>query len=333
MEKKDWKHFALGLYLIVMSVLLTYFVLSLWHIVDLSKEKIWESNAPLFIENFIITPEMRLILLVVFAGALGSYIHSATSFATYKGNKSLVDSWFWWYILRPFIGMTLALIFYFTVRGGFLLLSTNSDVMNMSPFGIGAISGLVGMFSKQATDKLSEVFTNLFQTAKGKGDDERSNKLGEMKPVRDLMLPAGNITACELKNGNTKDNVTVKELFKLLKGVVTRIPVWNEKGAAEYIIHQSLLFKYISTKSIEASGKEFDIAELSLNDFLKFEDMAKMVGESLAFVSIDSTIGDAKSAMDKVTNCRDVIVTDTGDKKEKVRGWLTDIEISKHLSA
>jgi hypothetical protein len=115
----------------------------------------------------------RLIFLVIVAGAIGSYIHSATSFADYVGNRKFARSWIWWYALRPFVGIALALIFYFVVRAG-LLTGGASDV---SPYGVASMAALAGMFSKQATDKLEELFTTLFRPAPGKGDAKRGDKL------------------------------------------------------------------------------------------------------------------------------------------------------------
>jgi len=48
------------------------------------------------------------------------------------------------------------------VRGGLIGGSTGADAL--SPYGVAAIAGLAGLFSKQATDKLREVFENLFRT-------------------------------------------------------------------------------------------------------------------------------------------------------------------------
>ncbi|NJL28327.1 MAG: hypothetical protein HC897_10775 [Thermoanaerobaculia bacterium] len=117
--------------------------------------------------------ELDLVVLVLLAGALGSYVHAATSFTSYVGNQRLHKSWLWWYILRPFIGSALALIFYFVVRAGFV--QNGSGPENLNLFGIAGLAGLTGMFSKQATDKLREVFDNLF-SVKG-GDDARADKL------------------------------------------------------------------------------------------------------------------------------------------------------------
>jgi hypothetical protein len=136
----------------------------------------------LFGKKFQPTLEVRLILLVLLAGAIGSYVHAASSFVDYLGNRTIISSWVWWYLLRPFIGMMLALIFYFVFRGGFVTAGVNSGVDAaanfINPFGVAALAALVGMFSKVAADKLNEVFTTLFRPAPGQGDATRGDKLG-----------------------------------------------------------------------------------------------------------------------------------------------------------
>lgn len=125
--------------------------------------------------------ETRLILLVLLVGAIGSYVHSASSFVDYLGNRTFISSWGWWYLLRPFIGMMLALLFYFVFRGGFVTAGINQGgdaaASFINPFGIAALAGLVGMFSKVAADKLNEVFVTLFRPARGEGDAKRGDKM------------------------------------------------------------------------------------------------------------------------------------------------------------
>ena len=123
------------------------------------------------------TFDERLLLLVIVAGILGAFVHGATSLADYIGNNNFNKSWTWFYLLRPAIGMSLALVFYFVIRGGFL--STTGGAADINPYGIAALAGLVGMFSKQATDKLGEVFGTLFRSAPGEGDAKRK---GALKP-------------------------------------------------------------------------------------------------------------------------------------------------------
>jgi hypothetical protein len=151
-----------GVYLMILNLLLFYVLFRFWPgQVPIKPDpmrvrlipRLWQPN---------IWPEVRLLVLVAVAGALGSYIHLATSFSDYLGNRQFVSSWKWWYILRPFIGSALAAIIYFAARGG--LVSGGAGAGDLSPYGITALAGLTGMFSKQATDKLREVFENLFQT-------------------------------------------------------------------------------------------------------------------------------------------------------------------------
>jgi hypothetical protein len=135
----------------------------------------------LFRTKFQPTLEVRLLLLVLLAGAIGSYIHASSSFVDYLGNRTLISSWVWWYLLRPFIGMMLALLFYFVFRGGFITAGVNAGgeaaASFINPFGIAAMAGLVGMFSKVASDKLNEVFLTLFAPKAGDGDAKRGDKL------------------------------------------------------------------------------------------------------------------------------------------------------------
>ena len=52
-------------------------------------------------------------------------------------------------MLRPFIGSALAVIVYFAVLGG--LISGNAGAGELSPYGLSALAGLTGMFSKQGS--------------------------------------------------------------------------------------------------------------------------------------------------------------------------------------
>jgi len=116
--------------------------------------------------------EVNLLALVLLFGALGSFVHVAKSFTSFAGNRALVASWLWWYLVQPVAGMALALLFYVVIRGGLFAPGSYSGAVNT--YGIAGVSGLVGMFSKQATDKLGEVFGAMFRSGV---DAERTDKL------------------------------------------------------------------------------------------------------------------------------------------------------------
>lgn len=110
------------------------------------------------------------IIMVLLSGAAGSFIHSAGSFINFTGEKKLSENWIWWYILRPFVGMGVALVFFIVFKAG-LLSGTNSE---FNPYGLFALSALAGLSSDRATLKLRELFESLFNPK-----DDRSGKLRE----------------------------------------------------------------------------------------------------------------------------------------------------------
>ena len=114
---------------------------------------------------------MQLLLLGILSGALGSLIHGIKSLADFLGNRTAKTSWFWFYVTRPFMGGSLALIFYAVIRGGFMG-GTPADASAVNSYGVVAICGLVGMFADRASQKLSQVFDTMFAT-----DDSRKDKM------------------------------------------------------------------------------------------------------------------------------------------------------------
>ena len=106
-------------------------------------------------------PESRYLLIVLVVGALGSFVHLTGSFVYYIGRSRFRAKWSAWYLLRPSIGATLAMVVYFVFRAGFL--AGNGDVTSVNLFGIAGVAGLTGMFSKQAVNQLTEVFDTFFR--------------------------------------------------------------------------------------------------------------------------------------------------------------------------
>lgn len=135
-----------------------------------------------------VTMNDRMMLIAILMGVIGAMVHAMTSFADFVGNRRLAKSWLPWYFLRPLIGSGLSLFFYVGFRAG-LLTTSAADGGVVNPFGIAAIGGLAGMFSKQATDKLNEIFTTMFKTSAASGDDRRGGKLDPKsanRPIADV---------------------------------------------------------------------------------------------------------------------------------------------------
>jgi hypothetical protein len=141
-------------------------------------------------ESRLVLDHGELLLAVMLAGGIGSYIHGVNSFVTYVGNRSFVASWVPWYLLRPFMGIAMSVVFYVVVRGGVLVMS--GGVSSVDPYAMMTVAALAGMFSKQASDKLAEVFDTLFRS---RADDERADKLEKpelkLADITPARVPAG----------------------------------------------------------------------------------------------------------------------------------------------
>ena len=141
-----WLQGLFGVYLILMCIVLVYVLIRVWPAGtgDVRTMALLPGNRL----TFSVALEVQYLAVVVVAEALGSFVHVATSFADFVGNRQFAPSWILWYILRPFIGVALALLLYFVVRAG--LVQGNGGASNVSIHGVAAIAGLAGMFSKQA---------------------------------------------------------------------------------------------------------------------------------------------------------------------------------------
>jgi len=166
----------IGIYHIVVPLLLVYFLCRIWP-ASSPEETDTLRTISLFrgMIEISMSWEVRLILIVLATGMLGAFIQTGQSLIRRVGQKTLDQSYVWWYVLRPLIGSALALIFYFVIRGG--LLSVSAGAQAISHFGIAATAGIVGLFSTYAIDKLREVFTTLFATSeKGEEEEDKSKK-------------------------------------------------------------------------------------------------------------------------------------------------------------
>ena len=154
---------GLAFYLVSLSAFLLYGLVQVWPHDSPAGTPGVSSSVTFLVWTFSISDEVRLFLIVAMAGALGSLIHSLRSAVMYIGNKELKRSWLALYVARPWIGASLAIVFYVVIRGGFF--SPQSTVHDTSPFAFAAVAGLVGLFSEQALERLKQVAENLFSPA------------------------------------------------------------------------------------------------------------------------------------------------------------------------
>ena len=131
-----------------------------------------------------LSDEQRYMIIVLCAGVLGRSIVGLSSLVWFRAHRRLFRSWALWYFAQPFVAGMLAEVFYIVVRAGFFKTDNSTESVNI--YGIAAISALVGMFTNEAMNKLSELFKTLFssktETAEGKAVPESATEKEEGQP-------------------------------------------------------------------------------------------------------------------------------------------------------
>lgn len=123
--------------------------------------------------------EESVLFMVILMGALGGFLHLASSMANYVGNRQLLRSWIIYYFLIPVQGAALAPVVYLLLRVG-VLNPANTPTGSESPtdslnlIGIYAFAALTGLFSKQAIEMMADVFSTIFKKVNAKDSLEKS---------------------------------------------------------------------------------------------------------------------------------------------------------------
>ena len=126
---------------------------------------------------------MKILLMVFLMGGLGGCIRMLSSLVKYIGNGLLTRNWLPFYYLGALTGAIIAPVVYLMFRAGALAASSNqsaADALNL--VSIYGFAGLTGLFSKNATDKLEEVFKTIFPIRQPDKDSLMDRTKTEPKP-------------------------------------------------------------------------------------------------------------------------------------------------------
>jgi hypothetical protein len=106
-----------------------------------------------------------------------------------------------------------------------------------------------------------------------------------------------------------------------------RIPVLDGKRHPVYMIHSSMIEKFLLKRLLSKSGGKAP-DELTLADLLDDPVMKRVFETTFAVVGERATLAAAKEAMSKIEDCRDVFVTPGGGRDEPVLGLLTNVDMT-----
>jgi hypothetical protein len=150
--------------------------------------------------------------------------------------------------------------------------------------------------------------------------------------VRQVMKTRGATKVYDVPEGRSETNIRIAELLDLTGKGYSRVPIFAPGDVVRYIVHESLLNKFVAETAKTNPG--FDLAALTLSDFLAHpagDQTLKDWVSKKAFVKVDATLADARGAMLAIKGCQDVFVTQSAKPEEPVLGWLTNTDITRDL--
>lgn len=175
---KPWVHRALAVWLVIIGIGSVIAIIGIWpHL----KENV-SANKDCPVHWLYKTSDQVLFILAFLAGIIGSATHGISSLMDFRGNRRLFRSWSLWYFALPIVGGMVAIVFYITVRAGFI--AGNGGTETINPFGIASVSVMVGLFTDKATTKLAEVFDTMFKVTTKPREGALDNSAAKEKPIK-----------------------------------------------------------------------------------------------------------------------------------------------------
>jgi hypothetical protein len=127
--------------------------------------------------------DLHNILVTMFAAGIGASITTILGYLEHaSSDRDFRASYVPWYVARPLLGLLLGVVFYFVIKGGLLATVGSQNADNIDVYGLAAFAALVGMFSKQAIEKLREVFATLFSPLETVDPGATADDVADLSP-------------------------------------------------------------------------------------------------------------------------------------------------------
>jgi hypothetical protein len=150
----------------------------------------------------------------------------------------------------------------------------------------------------------------------------------EQIPVVEAMISLEDMTTAKYTLSKPENQVKLWE--DIVEGVFkkynkNRLPILDGSGRVMYVIHRSIIDKFIAEKAISGNT---DAKALSLSDMIAADDYGQIAA---AFGTVGKTtkLIEVKQQIDGNINCSDVFVTEDGTKKSKALGWITNVIVAE----
>jgi hypothetical protein len=148
--------------------------------------------------------------------------------------------------------------------------------------------------------------------------------------VTTRMIPIADVF-CKRMGEIDPNTLRLTELInELTTKTRNRVPILTSSGAPLYIVHRSMIEKFI-VKTIMQTKAGKDPSAFTLADLLKDPEMKATFESTFVVVTPQSSLAQAKAAMVAREGCNDVFVTKTGALEEPVLGLLTNVIITQNI--
>lgn len=111
-----------------------------------------------------------IIILSLVGGGIGGTLHGLASLTSHVARADFDPRWTMWYLINPLIGAALAAAFLFVLQAG-LGGQTASTAAPATLYGVAAFATLAGLFSRQALEKLKQIFDVAFASSGTPGNE------------------------------------------------------------------------------------------------------------------------------------------------------------------
>jgi hypothetical protein len=145
--------------------------------------------------------------------------------------------------------------------------------------------------------------------------------------AKEKMIPRSQMFAIPVTREQKLSDI-LEKLKQANKGM--RIPFLAQQDYPRYVIHRSVIDRFLADRAINPSSPPINLADLTLDDMLSDPDLKNAIEQSIATVGESATLADVKELMDKNPHCQDVFVTKGGTKDEPALGWITNAIVEEN---
>lgn len=226
------------------------------------------------------------------------------------------------------------------ILGGVVILAadSNDDKLDAAHF---VFVSLLPLFGTWIGTLLAFYFSkeNLDTATRSVGELSRAlSGVEKLKAIfaKEKAIPLSAIYLPKDEAGNPERNLK-KIIEALRREQKQRLLIFKDSNKIERVLHLSVLDGFVSSQILNPGLNAKKPEDLTLDDMLTDADIEKSSRLAFAAIPQNSTLADAKAAMDRQSerigpsgSCADVFLTESGAPDLPVLGWITNAIIAQN---